>query len=233
MNNTEIFFHLEINKFEIIILDTNLKEITYKKAIFLKSREYDYKGIISEINYIFKELIIEIEKKINQSINKINLIVESPYTLKINACIKKNFDNFKVSKGQIEYLVQDLKQQISENIDHKRINHIIIKELLVDNEKVDYSPINQSCNDIIVDVEFICLPNNLLDLLEILFRNHQIEFSSILCSHYTKSFINSEFENIYVSALALKDGYNAYEVSISAKKPVKMGFFEKLFNIFS
>ncbi len=233
MNNIEYFFLLEINKFEIIILDNISKKIIYKKKVLLRNNNYDIKGIISEINNILKELIIDIENKINYPVSKINLIIESPKTFKINASIKKNFDNSKVSKSQIEYLIQDLKQQISKNIGQTKINHIIIKELSLDNRKIDYLPINENCNDLMISIEFICLPNDLVILLENLFRNHQIEFSSILCSQYTKSFVNSVFDNIFVSALALKNGYNVYEVSISPKKLPKMGFFEKLFNIFS
>ena len=233
MNNIEFFFYIKEDNINIAIFDGETKKIIFNKKIELSISFDDIEVVIDELNNILKKLIIEIEGKVNQQINRINLIIEDPYTLKINACIKKNFDKLIISKGQIEYLVQDLKQQIINEGANTKVNHIIINEFIVDGQKVNNPPIDKVCNDLIIDLQFICLRKDLVTSLENLFKNHQIEFSSVLCAYYTKSFFNQQFNSIFETAVALKKGYNPNEVVIIPKKPVKMGFFEKLFHIFS
>jgi len=184
-------------------------------------------------NNVLKDLIIEIESNINNSINTVNLIIESPLTFTINASIKKNFDNSKISKEQIEFLIQDLKQLVSKSNKYYRINHIVIDNFLVNGKNLKHPPINEFCDELIVNSQFICIQSNLLLSLENYFKKHQIEFSSILCAKYLHSFMKDGFKSIYEAALALKDGHNQNEVFISSNKPIKLGFFEKIFHFLS
>jgi len=161
------------------------------------------------------------------------LIIDTPFNYKINASIKKNFDGLKISKKQIQYLVQDLKQQIKKTSDNIKINHILINEVSMDGKKIDFLPIDMYCDDLIFTLEFICFPKSLIYSLENFFKSHQIKSNSILCANYVESFLNNGFETTYEAAIALNNDYNYNEVSIIPKKMTKMGFFERLFHIFS
>ncbi len=233
MNNLEIFFYLKNSEIEIVIFDKTKKNIILDKRIEINLNFNEIENLKNKINDILKNLIIEIESKIKHSINHINLIIEDKNTLEINASIKKNFDKSKISKDQIEYVVQDLKQQVSKNSDNIKINHILIKQFYINGQKIDYLPINKVCDDLIIHLQFICFSKDLINSLENLFKNHQVEFSSILCANYTKSFISNGINNIFDSAVAIKEGLNPNEVLVIPKKPLKMGFFERLFQIIS
>ncbi len=224
---------MKANNIQVVIFDKAIKSIKFEKQIELNTDFNDFENIINEIRNILKGLIIEIEKEISISVNNFNLVIQSPLTLRINACIRKNFDKSNIDKNQIEYLIQDLKQQILKNNNQLKINHIIVKDYFLDGKKIHSPPYNQICNDLIIHSQFICFPKDLITSLENLFKDHQVEFSSILCANYIESSINFGFASFFECAIAIKNGYNSNEVQIAPKKLVKMGFFERLFHTFS
>ena len=232
MNNFETFFYIKKNSFEFIIFDKIKKNIFLSKKLEIETNFKNIEILVNEINLTLKKQIIGIENQTEYSINQVILIIELAESIDINACIKKNFDNTQVSKEQIEYLIQDLKQQISKN-GQLKINHIVVNEFLLDGNKLNSPPLNRYCDNLIINLKFICFPEKLILSLENLFKKHQIEFKSVLCSHYIKSFFSSDFQNIFETAIALKEGHNSNEVFMTPKKPVKMGFFERFFHIFS
>ena len=233
MNNIECFFYINPDYIEIGIYNTETQKIVFHKKIHLNINFFENQNINKSNNNVLKDLIIEIEKNIKKSINKVNLIIDSPFTFTISASIKKNFDNSKISKEQIEFLIKDLKQLISKSNKLFRINHIIIDNFLINGKNLTHAPINEICDELILNSKFICIQNNLLFSLESYFKSHQIEFSTILCAKYLHSFMQDGFKSIFQAAVALKDGHNQNEVFISSKKPIKLGFFEKLFHFFS
>ncbi len=233
MINIETFFYIKNAEIDFVIFDREKKKILFSKKVNIKLDHTSTADPMIEINSILKNLIIEVESEVSQSINQINILIENPLSFKINASIKKTMDKSSISKDQIEYLVQDLKQQISKNNNFININHILIDEIFVDGEKLHYLPLNKVCNSLVINVGFICFPKDFIISLKNLFTNYQIFFSSILCAQYAKSFINHNFNNIFEAAISLKNGYNSNEVLIKSKKHLKMGFFEKLFHIFS
>ena len=65
-------------------------------------------------------------------------------------------------------------------------------------------------------------------------KNHQIEIDKIICTNYAKSLLENDFvDNLAEAGLRVLDGFNTKEVDINVKKMNKVGFFEKLFHIFS
>ena len=81
--------------------------------------------------------------------------------------------------------------------------------------------------------KFICLSKDFLNCLQNIFRNHQINFKSIICTNYAKSLLPEEIDNFMEAGSNVLRGYNSNEVLVYPQKPSKMGFFEKLFHIFS
>ena len=219
----------KIEKTSLVLKELDIEQVK-KLSIGIKPSNFR-----SLLNNKIKEgkVIIEIENRTNKQLSIINLIIDTPFNYKINASIKKNFDGLKISKKQIQYLVQDLKQQIKKTSDNIKINHILINEVSMDGKKIDFLPIDMYCDDLIFTLEFICFPKSLIYSLENFFKSHQIKSNSILCANYVESFLNNGFETTYEAAIALNNDYNYNEVSIIPKKMTKMGFFERLFHIFS
>ena len=233
MNNLEFFLNLSSNKINAILIDKEGKNKIFNKDFDFENNFNDTKGIINNLNNILKNLIIEIEKKINNPINKINLMIDNPETLSIYTSIKKNFDNKKIHKNQIEYLIEDLKQQILKNSLDIKIGHILVEYYFLDGEMYNKLPIGKVCKDLVIQTRFICFSKIFINSLEDLFFNYQIDINKIICTNYAKSLLQSDLNNLADAGLRVVEGFNTNEVVINSKKMTKVGFFEKLFHIFS
>ena len=233
MNNLEFFLNLSPNKINAILIEKGNKNKIFNKDFDFENNFNDTKGIINNLNNILKNLIIEIEKKISNPINKINLMIDNPETLSIYTSIKKNFDNKKIHKNQIEYLIEDLKQQILKNSSDIKIGHIIVEYYFLDGELYNKLPIGKVCKDLVIQTRFICFSKTFIDSLEDLFFNYQIDINKIICTNYAKSLLQNDLNNLADAGLRVVEGFNTNEVVINSKKMTKVGFFEKLFHIFS
>ena len=235
MNKFEIFFNIDIKNFKlnVFIIDTISEDILYTKDFKFEKFEYSNFLIIDEINNILKKLILEIEKYLNTSVSKINLMVEQENTYNIDLSIKTNFENKIIDKKNIEYLIQDLRQQLLINCPDKKFIHILVKKCIIDSDEYNIIPIGNKCKNFIVDLSFIHIPKKLLNGLEGLFNEHQIFVNKVICTNYAKTLIVTEVDNLSKAGLNILKGSNLNEIGIIPKKIKKIGFFEKLFHIFS
>ena len=234
MNNQEFFLNLSPNKINAVLIDRENKKKIFIKDFDFENNFDDTKVVINNLNRILKNLIIEVEKKINSPINTINLMIDNPQTLSIYTSVKKNFDNKKIHKNQIEYLIEDLKQQILKNSSNIKIGHIIVEYYFLDGELYNKLPIGKVCKDLVIQTRFICFSKTFIDSLEDLFFNYQIDINKIICTNYAKSLLENDFvDNLAEAGLRVIDGFNTKEVEINSRKMTKVGFFEKLFHIFS
>ena len=177
--------------------------------------------------------IFEIEKETGEFLNDIYLMVETPESISITLSLIKDNEGKKIQKKNVQYLIQDAKQQILRSYYNKKIIHIIISNYVIDNIVYNSLPLDINCKKFSIDIQFICFPSNLIKKLEELFNNHQIFINRIICSNYAKSFAKNEScINICESALKLIQGINKQEVVIVPRKLEKKGFFEKLFHFF-
>ena len=177
--------------------------------------------------------IFEIEKKTGEFLNDIYLMVETPESISINLSLIKDNEGKKIEKKNVQYLVQDAKQQILRSHYSKKIIHIIISNYVIDSIAYDYLPLDINCNKFSIDIKFICFPKNLVKKLEELFNNHQIFINKIICTNYAKLFTkNKSCANVCESGLKLVQGINKQEVVIVPRKLEKKGFFERLFHFF-
>ena len=69
--------------------------------------------------------------------------------------------------------------------------------------------------------------------MEGLFNEHQMFVNKVICTNYAKTLIVTEFENLSKAGLNILKGSNLNEIGVIPKKIKKIGFFEKLFHIFS
>ena len=233
MNNLEIFLNLNNNEINAILVDKEKKNQIFYKDFDVENDFNDPKTIIDNLSKILKSLIIEFEKKINNPISKINLMIDDPETLSIHVSIKKNYDNKKILKNQIEYLIQDLKQQILRSNSDIKIGHIIVKNYFVDGETYSQLPIGEVCTDLVIQTQFICFSKNFTDSLENLLANYQIDINKIICTNYAKSLLDTDLNSLSEAGLKVIDEVNINEVLVNPKKLTKVGFFERLFHIFS
>ena len=173
------------------------------------------------------------KKKINYTVNKINLILCDPNNLKIEISTKKSYDLKQIQKDQIQYLIQDLKQQILTSNKDLKILHIIIENYIIDGNKIHEIPLQINCKNLIIEAKFICVKKNLADFFYRIFINYQIKLNSVICGNYALSLNEIDKSNLIEGGLKVVNGENMKEVYILPKKPAKLGFFEKMFHLFS
>ena len=227
----DIIFNLSFRKLSI----AGFKKFD-SSLIFFKEHICETDINKNELNFdnienIIKKSIFEIEKFTGSFLNDLYLMIETPKSISINLSLTKNNDLKKIHKKDVQYLIQDAKQQILRSHYDKDIAHIIINNYVVDNIQYDYLPVDLNCKKFSIGIKFICFSKNLIKKLEQLFNNHQIYINKIICSDYARS-IDKNSLNICESGLKLIHGINKQEVEIVPRKLEKKGFFERLFHLF-
>ena len=230
MINLNIFVNIsvKINQINIIVNSNN-----NPNPVFLKKFDLDNLIKHNQFELVLKKIILEIEKKLNTSVNKLYLMIEDHQLNSIDISISENFENNAINKISIEYLLQDLRQQIITNHSDKRIVHMIIKKCILDDEEYNNIPFGKKCKNFFLEVSFIYLRKNFVSNFEDLLKKHQIEVSRIICTNYARSLLHIDFDDLSKAGIAAVDNNNLNEVNVISKKINKSGFFEKLFHIFS
>ena len=231
--NNEIFITLSENQISVSVFDKEKKKSVHNKMYELKNNLSNNIQLENNLNRVLKEQILNIEKKINYTVNNINLILCDPNNLKIEISTKKSYDLKQIQKDQIQYLIQDLKQQILTSNKDLRILHIIIENYIIDGNKIHEIPLKMNCKNLIIEARFICVKKNLADFFYRIFKNYQIKLNSVICGNYALSLNEIDKSNLLEGGLKVVNGENMKEVYILPKKQAKLGFFEKMFHLFS
>ena len=231
--NFDIFVNINSEKISIAIFKKNDGNcIFYKESDCLTNLATDKLNFL-DTEKILEESIIEAEKATGEFINDINLMVETPETMSVNLSVMHDNEEKQIDKKNVEYLIQDAKQQILRSYYNKKIIHIIVSNYFIDNVNYELLPLNIKCKKFSIDIKFICFPKIIVNKLEQLFNNHHLLINNIICTEYVRSFFKNKIDsNICKSGLRLVLGMNKQEVAIIPKKLEKKGFFERLFHIF-
>ena len=147
--SNEIFVILSPNQISVDVFDKEKEKSIYNKIYKIENNLSDNIKLEDNLNGVLKEQIINIEKKINYTVNKINLILCDPNNLKIEISTKKSYDLKQIQKDQIQYLIQDLKQQILTSNKDLKILHIIIENYIIDGNKIYEIPLQMNCKNLI------------------------------------------------------------------------------------
>ena len=204
IENNQIFF-LENNC--LTSLKTNLLDLSFTDKILEKT-------------------ILEIEKKTGEYLNSINLMLDSPDALSISLSVSKKNEKKFLEKEDIEYLIQDAKQEVLSAYPNKSIIHIVTNNFKVNNVTYDSLPLNVECNKFSIDIVFICFPKVIIENLEKLFSKHQISIDNFICTSYAKSFNYKEHFNEFNQIAFLDIGYEKTSVIFYEKEKIK--FFDVL-----
>ena len=158
------------------LIETNcLSDININKLNFL-----NFKDLIDK-------LILETEKKTGEYLDNINLMLDTPDVLSVGLSLSKKMEGNKIKKQDIEYLIQDAKQQVIRSYPDEDIIHIIVTNYIINDINYNSLPSEVNCNKVSIDIIFICFPKKLIKSLEELFYKHHVSIQQILFSSYAKS----------------------------------------------
>ena len=231
-NNLEnkIFLFLGIDKFTIVALNS-IDEEVYKEEILKdnKSNQIDLNFLDNFLN----ENIFKIEKKLNEFVKNIFLIIDHQNIFSIHLSIKNKFDNININLDSIHKLLLEAKSCCKKTLEDLDILHMKIDQFYIDGTYFKTLPKKKNCNNLSIDVSYICLPKKISKTIENVLRKYQISLDRMLSLDYLNSFLDDKNKNLYATAQKILDGFNENEVFIADRNSKKLGFFEKFFNFFN
>ncbi len=178
--NFETFFDCGSSKIRAGTFNKNIKnEAFYSESEFFTNH--------SNLELKIQKIIAQLEKDSNEYINNINLMIDSPKMLSIGISLSKKLDGLKLKQTNIQFLVQEAKQQILKYYLNHKIAHIIINNYKIDSVDYSYLPDEIKCDFISLDIIFICLPTDLVLYFKNIFLKSNILINQIICSSYAKS----------------------------------------------
>ena len=231
--NFEFDTYLFISPNKIIISINNKKsfETIYKK-------EKLFNNITNSLPYerldeFLNDNIFLIEKELKNFIKKINLIIKSEIFFPIQISLKQNNYDKMISQKNLNYLLNEAKNQCKKSMQEKKIIHMIIDNYLIDNKNFTHLPEQIKCHSFSLDISFICLQLSVVEKFEQILKKYQISLNQILDANYIESFFNEEDNDVFNMGNKIINGFNRNEVKIISKKIQKSGLFERFFNLFS
>ena len=178
--NFQTFFDCGFSKIRAGTFNINNKnEAFYCESEFFTDQ--------SNLELKIQNIIISLERDSNEYIDKISLMVDSTRMLSVSISLSKKLDGSRLKKKNIQFLVQEAKQQILKYYTNHNIAHIIINNYKIDGVDYSYLPDEIKCSFISLDIFFICLPTNLVLYLKNIFSKSNILVDQIICSSYAKS----------------------------------------------
>ena len=170
---------------------------------------------IKNSNEIIKDLIKSAEKKINNHIKNINLMIDTPDMFSIDISIKKNSDRKQYSKNDIKSLLNEVKGLVQKNYLNKKIIHVIVKKFIFDdeeffeipNKKIDY-------NTLIIELKFICFADQIWKSLQDSFKSNYLNIDNLYCSSYVRSSSYNSLFDDFNKKVILDIGYGKSSITV-------------------
>ena len=166
----------------------------------------------SNLELEIQKIITSLEKDSNEYIDNVSLMIDSPKMLSVGISLSKKLDGLKLKKSNIQFLVQEAKQQILKYYINHNIAHIIINNYKIDDVDYSYLPDEIECHFISLDIIFICLPSDLVLYFKKIFSNSNISVNQIICSSYAKSINYKDNLNLNGHLSFIDIGFNKTSV---------------------
>ena len=226
----KIFLFLSLDKLTIVALNST-DELIYKKesTINNKSNQIDLNFLDDFLN----ENIFKIEKELNEFVKNIFLIIDHHNIFSIRLSIKNKFDNITINSNSMHKLLLETKSCCNKTLEDLDILHMKIDQFYIDGTYFKTLPEKKTCNNLSIEVSYVCLPKKISNTIEDVLSKYQISLDRMLSLDYLNSFLDNKNDNLYVIAQKILGGFNENEVHIVNKNLKKLSFFEKFFNFFS
>tara|TARA_B100000795_G_scaffold196518_1_gene150558 strand:- start:551 stop:1660 length:1110 start_codon:yes stop_codon:yes gene_type:complete len=182
----------------------NINEAFYYESKFFTDR--------SSLEFKVQNIIASLEKDTDEYIDNINLMIDSPKMLSVGISLSKKLNGSKLKQANIQFLVQEAKQQILKHYTNHYIAHIIINNYKINGVDYSYLPNEIKCDFISLDLLFICLPTDLVLYFKNIFSKVNIFVDQVICSSYAKSINYKENLNLKGHVSFIDVGFNKTSV---------------------
>ncbi len=230
MSQNRHFLIIKKEKILFIAFDS-VKGSILTKEIFIQ--DYSIDNIYYLVESFLEKNIFQIEKDLKIFIKKIYIIFESDSFFLVGSSIKCNFKKINFNNSQIKDSLIDIRNQFNKYSPGYTTIHMIINRYIINGVTYKVLPENIDSENLVIQVDFICLEDEIVEKFKKIFSKFQISINKILCHEYLKNFNNHESKNIVKVANDNLNGLNVNEVYIAKKTSKNKGFFEKFFNFFN
>ena len=226
----ETFILISPKKF-VICVNSGLDKKIYERKFLVKENfnKIDFK----KLEYFLDENIFKIEKKLKDFIKRTSIILDMDIFFQIEIGMKKKNYDSTIDLKNFSRVLYEARDYCKKTIQSRKVIHILNKKYKFDDKSFLSLPTNIKCKDFSLDIEFICISENIINNLEKIFKKYQISVSHIVSGNYVKSFLRNKHDDIFLMAKDIINGHNPNEVILMNKTPRFRGFFEKFFNFFS
>ena len=224
-------YFIILNKDKIIFNCLNDKnKISFAKKYNLKDKNLN--NLYSELENFLSDNLIQIEKKLDNYIQKIYFIVNTNDTLSASLSISYNLKTETATPNKIGDLLKDLKYQFTKYNDDYKIIHMTISKSLVNKENISIFAKDMISKNFILEVKFECLKKQIVNVIQKSLSKYQISVEKFFVLDYLKEINQNYSENILCTANKVINGQIDNEVLLITKKLAKNSFFERFFSYF-
>ena len=160
-----------------------------------------------------QKIISSFEKDTNEYIDSINFMVDSPKMLSIAISVSKKLEGSKLKQSNVQFLIQEAKQQILKYNKDLSVAHIIINNYKIDDINYSYLPDIIECHCISLDILFICLPSDLILYFKNIFSKSNILINQNMCTSYAKAVSYKDNLNLYEDISFIDIGFNKTSIT--------------------
>ena len=223
-------YFIILNKDEIVFICLSNEN----KISFIKNYNFinGPNNLFREFENFFNNNLIEIEKSLKVFIKKIYIILDTDNSLSVHLSIRYKLETEKINEHRINDLLTYLTNQFTKYSNDQKIIHMTIIKLLIDGMEKDLSLIRETSNNLILEVKFECLKNQILNIIKKLFSNYQISVDKILLANHLRQFAERHTDDIVFLANKFISGEYKNDIMWTRKKMIKKGFFERFFRFF-
>ena len=210
------------SKLRIGIIDKNFP----KNKFFLDQKLIDESNI-DEFNFenygqkIYK-LIKKAEKKSKTYLNDINLMIDTENFFCIDIALKKIFNNRLVKSKDIKNLLNILNSLIKNHYPKYKIIHFTVTRIIIDKKEFNNFPNNINCEELIIEVKFICLPSHIVNQLSENFKSNFLSIKKIYCTSYIKSYCIKDYFDKYENKFFFDIGYERSCLVLYCENKIKL-----------
>ena len=199
--NFKTFFDCGFSKIRAGTFNSNnQEEAFYADSEFFTDR--------SDLELKIQKIVTSLEEDSKEYVDNINLMLDSPKMLSVGISLSKKFDGSGLKQANVQFLVQEAKQQILKYYLNHNIVHIIINNYKIDGVDYSYLPNKVKCKSVSLDIVFICLPSDLIIYFKNIFSKSNILVNQIICSSYAKSINYKDSLNLSGNSLFIDVGFN-------------------------
>ena len=186
----KLIIELDNDKIKYGVFKTN-ENLDYKLLTNKISKNAGIKkGKIFDFEYstkIISDDLHEIEKNVNRVFKSISIVLNQKEMFCTNLCGFKKLNGSKVEKSDLDYILNEAKNSISNNQKNNSILHIFNSNFILDKIKQDKAPLNIFGDHLSLHMTFVSIPDNNLKNIKEVFNHSDLKIDRIISKPYAEN----------------------------------------------